>query len=58
MGYRVFRVVKDSYADHLSDATLPGEDAVDIRKPMKRDVKREHIRDDGEKHEADPMDVW
>ncbi len=58
MGYSVFRVVKDYYADHSSDATLPGEDAFDMRKPMKRDVKREHVRDDGEKHEVDPMDVW
>jgi len=58
MGYSVFRVVKDYYGDHSSDPTKDGEDAFDMRKPLKRDVKREHVRDDGEKHEVDPEDVW
>jgi N-terminal acetyltransferase B complex catalytic subunit len=29
-----------------------------MRKPMKKDVKKEHVREDGEKHEVDPRDVW
>ncbi len=58
MGYSVFRVVKDYYGDHSTDPSLSGEDAYDMRKPMKRDVKKEHIREDGEKHEVDPSDVW
>ncbi|KAH6845404.1 acyl-CoA N-acyltransferase [Chaetomium sp. MPI-CAGE-AT-0009] len=58
MGYSVFRVVKDYYGEHSTDPTLSSEDAYDMRKPMKRDVKRQHVRDDGEKHEVDPSDVW
>lgn len=58
MGYSVFRVVKDYYGDHSSDPTKNSEDAYDMRKPMKRDVKQEHIRADGEKHEVTPQDVW
>ncbi|KAK3308881.1 acyl-CoA N-acyltransferase [Chaetomium strumarium] len=58
MGYSVFRVVKDYYGEHSSDPTLSSEDAYDMRKPMKRDVKKEHIREDGEKHEVTPADVW
>src|SRR3569833_3425855 len=54
MGYSIFRVVKDYYADHSSDPTQMSEDAYDMRKPMKRDVKKEHVRDDGEKFEGDP----
>ncbi|KAK2001989.1 acetyltransferase [Colletotrichum falcatum] len=58
MGYSVFRVVKDYYGDHATDPTRDSEDAYDMRKPMKRDTKLQHIRDDGEKHEVDPSDVW
>ncbi|KAH8882807.1 acyl-CoA N-acyltransferase [Thozetella sp. PMI_491] len=58
MGYSVFRVVKDYYGDHYSDPTKDSEDAFDMRKPMKRDVNREHIREDGEKFEVEPGDVW
>jgi N-terminal acetyltransferase B complex catalytic subunit len=58
MGYSVFRVVKDYYGDHSTDPTLSSEDAYDMRKPMKRDKNFQHIRDDGEKHEVDPSDVW
>lgn len=59
MGYSVFRVVKDYYGDPTSnDPGSAGEDAFDMRKPMKRDVKREHVRDDGEEHEVEPTDVW
>lgn len=59
LGYSVFRVVKDYYADHATDTSqVGGEDAFDMRKAMKRDKKRQHVRDDGEQHEVDPEDVW
>ncbi|EFY87468.1 N-acetyltransferase 5 [Metarhizium acridum CQMa 102] len=58
LGYSVFRVVKDYYGDHATDSTQAGEDAFDMRKPMKRDRDRKHIRSDGESHEVDPEDVW
>jgi N-terminal acetyltransferase B complex catalytic subunit len=58
MGYSVFRTVKEYYGDHSTDPTLDAEDAYDMRKPMKRDVKLEHIRENGEKFEVDPQDVW
>ena len=58
MGYSIFRVVKDYYGEHSTDPTQDSEDAYDMRKPLKRDVKKEHIREDGEKHEVDPTDVW
>lgn len=58
MGYSIFRVVKDYYGEHSTDPTQDSEDAYDMRKPLKRDVKREHIRENGEKHEVDPSDVW
>ncbi len=58
MGYSVYRVVKGYYGGHASDPTQSSEDAYDMRKPMRRDVKRAHVREDGEKHEVDPSDVW
>ncbi|KYK59708.1 N-acetyltransferase 5 [Drechmeria coniospora] len=58
LGYSVFRVVKDYYGDHATDADRSTEDAFDMRKAMRRDKGGEHIRADGEKHEVDPEDVW
>jgi N-terminal acetyltransferase B complex catalytic subunit len=58
MGYSVFRVVKDYYGDHATDPTQSSEDAFDMRKPMKRDQKLQHIRSDGEQHFVNPEDVW
>lgn len=58
MGYSVFRVVKDYYGDHATDSSKNSEDAFDMRKPMRRDANHEHIRDDGERHEVEPEDVW
>lgn len=58
MGYSVYRVVKGYYGDNAEDPSLDGEDAYDMRKAMKRDVKREHVREDGLKHEVNPEDVW
>jgi N-terminal acetyltransferase B complex catalytic subunit len=58
LGYSVFRVVKDYYGDHATDPAKAGEDAFDMRKPMKRDKEHLHIRDDGENHNVQPEDVW
>lgn len=58
MGYSVYRVVKDYYGDNPEDPSRDGEDAYDMRKSMKRDAKREHVREDGLKHEVRPEDVW
>lgn len=58
IGYSVYRVVKDYYGDHASDPSASSEDALDMRKPMKRDTKREHVREDGEEHFINPEDVW
>jgi len=66
LGYSVYRVVKGYYVDDLSGAKGKdgeeddgeGEDAWDMRKPLRRDKKREHVRSDGEMHEVQPEDVW
>ncbi|POS79659.1 N-acetyltransferase 5 [Diaporthe helianthi] len=58
MGYSVYRVVKDYYGDNAEDPTLDSEDAYDMRKSCKRDVKGEHVREDGMQHEVNPEDVW
>ncbi|KJZ75658.1 hypothetical protein HIM_04815 [Hirsutella minnesotensis 3608] len=58
LGYSVFRVVKDYYGEHATDPTRDSEDAFDMRKSMKRDQHKHHVRDDGENHEVDPEDVW
>lgn len=58
MGYSVFRVVKGYYSDDPNDETADGEDAWDMRKPLRRDVDRKHVRSDGEKWEVQPEDVW
>ncbi|ETS77165.1 hypothetical protein PFICI_11039 [Pestalotiopsis fici W106-1] len=57
-GYSVFRVVRDYYGDNVTDPTASGEDAFDMRKSMKRDAAGEHVREDGEKFEVDPEDVF
>ena len=55
MGYSVFRVVRDYYGGSASE---PAEDAFDMRKPMRRDAKREHVRDNGLSHVVSAQDVW
>ncbi len=50
MGYSVYRTVKEYYND--------GEDALDMRKPLSRDVKGETVREEGEKFEVTAEDVW
>lgn len=58
MGYSVFRVVKDYYGDNPEDPSRDGEDAYDMRKSCKRDIKGEHVREDGMEHVVNPEDVW
>lgn len=58
IGYSVFRVVKGYYGDHATDPSKTSEDAFDMRKPMKRDLRHQHVRADGEAHDVDPEDVW
>jgi N-terminal acetyltransferase B complex catalytic subunit len=58
MGYSVFRVVKSYYSDDPTDDQADGEDAYDMRKPLRRDVWKKHVRSDGEKWEVQPEDVW
>lgn len=58
LGYSVFRVVKDYYGDHATDPSRSSEDAFDMRKSMRRDCNRQHLRNDGEQHVVDPEDVW
>jgi N-terminal acetyltransferase B complex catalytic subunit len=50
MGYSVYRRVKEYYND--------GEDAFDMRKPLKRDVQRGTVREGGEDVAVMPEDVW
>lgn len=56
-GYRVYRVVKDYYLDHATDPAQAAEDAFDMRKALKRDKTREHVRDDGHKYEITRDDI-
>lgn len=35
-----------------------GADAYDMRKPMRRDKDRLHVREHGERFEVDPGFVW
>lgn len=58
LGYSVYRVVKNYYDDHMLDSGKRGEDALDMRKSMRRDHNRLHVRDDGELFEVNPEDVW
>jgi len=59
MGYSVFRVVEEYYSDDLGGPdSKGGEDAYDMRKPLKRDVGKRHVRSDGEKFMVNPDDVW
>lgn len=58
LGYSVFRTVKEYYNDDPTDpGSGKGEDAYDMRKPLKRDVKREHVREGGEEVVVSPEDV-
>lgn len=58
MGYTVFRRVLDYYSDDPTDASKDGEDAYDMRKPLRRDADKKHIRHNGKDFAVDPSDVW
>lgn len=50
LGYTVYRKVVDYYAD--------GMDGFDMRKPLKRDEKRETVREGGEKIVVTGEEIW
>jgi N-terminal acetyltransferase B complex catalytic subunit len=58
LGYSVYRRVVEYYSDDLMEESEGGEDAFDMRKPLKRDVNLKHIRENGEDFAVDPSDVW
>jgi N-terminal acetyltransferase B complex catalytic subunit len=59
MGYSTFRVVVDYYADNPTNPSAGvGESALDMRKPLDRDQKKEHIRDNGTEFKVFPEDVF
>ncbi len=59
MGYSVFRRVVGYYSDDpFGDKKNEGEDAFDMRKPLKRDKERKHVREKGEEYRVRPQDVW
>jgi N-terminal acetyltransferase B complex catalytic subunit len=58
MGYSVFRTVRNYYVDDLSNPEAEGEDAYDMRKPLKRDKDKKHAREKGEEFVVEPEDVW
>lgn len=55
--YSVYRRVLDYYSDDPIGGG-PAEDAFDMRKPLKRDMKREHIRENGENYAINPEDMY
>jgi N-terminal acetyltransferase B complex catalytic subunit len=59
MGYSVYRRVLGYYSDDPVDPTNEdGEDAYDMRKPLKRDKERKHIRRNGENFTVEPHEVF
>ena len=58
MGYSVYRRVLDYYSDDPTDETKDGEDAYDMRKPLKRDKDHKHIRKNGENFTVEPHEVF
>ena len=58
MGYTVFRRVMGYYSDDPNDPDADGEDAYDMRKPLKRDKHLKHVRENGEDFAVEPQDVW
>lgn len=57
LGYSVFRRVVDYYSDDPTGRKT-GEDAFDMRKPLSRDKKRQHIRKNGESFRVMPEDIY
>ncbi|QSZ30449.1 hypothetical protein DSL72_000003 [Monilinia vaccinii-corymbosi] len=61
LGYSVFRTVKGYYNDFVGGEEVgegEGEDAYDMRKPLRRDKHFKHVRENGESFEVMPEDVW
>lgn len=58
LGYSVYRKVLEYYTDNPTDPEAGDEDAYDMRKPLKRDKWRKHIRENGENFTVDPAMVW
>ncbi|KAK9448272.1 uncharacterized protein V1518DRAFT_308448 [Limtongia smithiae] len=57
-GYSVYRRVVGYYSGGGSGSSTDEEDAFDMRKPLKRDVKRESIRANGENFKVSPEEVY
>lgn len=53
----MFRRVVDYYSDDPTGRKA-GEDALDMRKPLKRDKKRMHIRENGESFRVSSEDIY
>ncbi|ATZ54077.1 Bcnat3 [Botrytis cinerea B05.10] len=61
LGYSVFRTVKGYYNEFVGGEEVDegeGEDAYDMRKPLRRDKNLKHVRENGESFEVMPEDVW
>ncbi|KAK9467183.1 acyl-CoA N-acyltransferase [Lipomyces arxii] len=54
-GYSVYRRVVDYYT---GDPGMKSEDAFDMRKPLKRDVDRKSVRENGENVRVRPEEVY
>ena len=55
--YSVYRRVLEYYSDDPT-GRKNGEDAFDMRKPLKRDKDRQHVREDGENFKIMPEDLY
>jgi len=58
LGYSVYRRVAEYYIDDPAKPDVAGEDAYDMRKPLKKDKDKKHIRENGENFVVDPGQVW
>ncbi|RPA78688.1 acyl-CoA N-acyltransferase [Ascobolus immersus RN42] len=59
LGYSVYRRVVGYYSGPGGPrGDVDEEDAFDMRKSMKRDVKGEHVRENGENFHVDPSSVY
>ena len=55
--YSVFRRVLKYYSDDPTGGKT-GEDAYDMRKPLRRDKKLQHVRTNGENYAIQPEDLY
>lgn len=55
--YSVYRRVVGYYSDDPLGHSGDSEDAFDMRKPLRRDKNREHVRENGENFLVNPEDV-